>query len=781
MLINHLKVAVRHLMANKSFSLITIVGLAFGISVCLGISAYLLHEYSFDRYHTHSGRLYRLFDAKNNVSPIDYRVKDVLVANFPGIENACLFQMMPRPLAVTVANKGVNVENLLSADNAFFEMLGTRVVYGNAHKLMPDLNSAVLTESTAKLLFGDEDPMGKVIDIQHRVSLRVTGVIQDYPDNSSMQPHMIVNAENEMFRFSFSCENFGDKSTYRWPFEIFVLLHEDANAGTLVGSINAHKDLLRPYEENVGLLALTDMYLHDKTLGSAMRRGNPGLLNLLIGIGFIILLLAIINYVNLTAAQHIRRCKEIGVKKSVGAGRGNIVGQFLIESVVVACISFLIAIAILAESVPVYRLILFDSYQVYQLYSYWYFIIPVVIMLGAIAGFGTAWFFSSIHPIMALKGEVSTRKGRFTWRNGLTVFQFIVSIALMSCIIVMQEQIRYVKQCNPGFAQEQLLKLDMRPMQETDKNKAYRLLDLYRHSPGIESASLTNGIPGDINTFMGTMMHGKNRSLPIIYADSAFLRTFGIHVVRGRNPMPGDYGATCLINESAYQYFEWTDLQDKRYDNGRPGGFQVIGVVNDFHYSSLRDAIGPLCILFQDELNPTHLSIRIAAGRIGETLQFIQKQWQEMFPQYPLQYEFYDTWLEAMYRQDEKLGTAIGLFGALAIVISCLGILGMAIASTQRRTKEIGVRKLVGASVWNILLMLTGSLTQWVILANIFAWPIAYYVMTTWLQEFAYRIEIQWWMFALSGVLSLLVAFLTISTQAIKAAVANPIEALRHE
>lgn len=777
---NYLTIALRNLRTNKTLSFINIAGFAFGISICLGIAAYIIHENSFDRFYTHSDRIYRLYDAKNNVSPVDYRIRDIIKRNFPEVENACLYQQLSRPLAVTVSNRGRYVENVVSADNAFFEVFGIQALGGDIQNPLTDLNSAVLTESTARMLFGNDDPIGKEIDL-HRVTVRVTAVIKDFPDNATLQPRMILNADNENFKFSFSCGNSDDKTSYRWPFEIYLLLREHSAAGALAGKLHAHAELLRPFEESLGMQPLTDIYLQDKTQGSGTRSGNPGLLSLLLGIGSIILVLAVINYANLTAAQQHKRCKEIGVKKSLGAGRGDILGQFLVESVVITFLSFLIAIGLLIECIPLYRSIFYDTFQIHQLFSYWYVIIPAVCLIGLASGAGTALYFSSLRTVSALKGESFVRRGRFAWRNGLTVFQFIISIALVVCIIVMQTQIRYMKHSYPGFDREQLLRVDVPQLQLTDKNNVYRFVDQVRHYPGIAAVSVTNGVPGIVNMHMGANMPGKSMSLPIIHADSAFLPTFGIHIVRGRSPMPGDYGATCLINESAYQYFEWTDLQDKRYDNGRPGGFQVVGVVNDFHYSSLRDAIGPMCILFPDEVYPTHLSIRMGAGRIGETMHFIEQTWREVLPQYPLQYEFYDSWLEAMYRNDEKIGTAIGLFGALAIVISCLGILGMAIVSTQRRTKEIGIRKVVGASVANILVMLTRNLALWVLTANVLAWPIAYYAMTVWLQNFAYRIEIQWWMFVAAGGLALLIALLTVGMQAIKAAMANPVDALRYE
>ena len=276
-------------------------------------------------------------------------------------------------------------------------------------------------------------------------------------------------------------------------------------------------------------------------------------------------------------------------------------------------------------------------------------------------------------------------------------------------------------------------------------------------------------------------MPGKSKSLPIIYADSSFLETFGITIIEGRYPLPGDFGTTCLINEAAFKYFEWINLDNKRYDNGREGGFEVIGVVNDFHHQSLRGAIEPMCILLFKEFYPSHLSIRIASGQIRETLQFIRKTWQEILPQYPLEYGFYDSWLDAMYREDDRLGTTIGLFALLAIVISCLGVLGMAIFSTQKRTKEIGIRKVIGASVPSILVLLTRNFTGWVLLANIIAWPVAWYAMNQWLQNFVYRINISFWYFIFAGLMALIIALLTVSWQTYRAATANPVDSLRYE
>lgn len=789
MFTNHLKLAFRNMKRNPAFSVINIVGFAFGISICLGIFSHLLHEYSFDSYHANSNRIYRLIDTKDNSSSIDYRVKDILVDTYPGIEAGALLQVVNQPVPVTVDNKGLYIESMASADDGFFQVFTVPFIQGDPENPLPDLHSVVLTESGAQTLFGDENPMGQNVQLRS-YTLTVTGVIEDFPDNSSIQARMILNAENDAFKFSFASAKFSDQTTHRWPFRIYLLLHEQADQRSLAAKINSNPELLYPYEEQVGFLALEEMYLGDYTSGSETLQGNPGLLNLLLSIGLIILTLAVINYINLTAAQHHKRYKEIGVKKSMGIRRRDILSQFLTESIVVTFIAFVLAAILLVQSIPVYRAIFYPGFHVSNLLQHWYLLFPSTLLLGILSGISTAYYLSSVNPVRALKGEIHTTRRTFSWRNGLTVFQFVVAIALIFSIIVIQKQIHYVKYSHPGFEEEQLLKITLPFLDPADQGKLDVLAHQFRQHAGIQNIAITNGIPGEITTHVGAVnwQSGKDGYVAVIYADSAFLSTFGVDIIRGRNPLPGDFNSACVINENAFEYFGWNNLENKSYTIGadplikqEEKKYNVIGVVNDFHISSMRDAIEPLSIMFQDDYHPTHLSVKMQSGQTAAALGAMQAAWNEILPQYPLEYAFYDSWLDAMYRDDEKLGTAIALFATLAIVISCMGILGMAIVSTQRRTKEIGIRKVVGASISGILMMLSKDFAKWIILANIFALPLAWYTMNHWLQNFAYRITLSWWVFVISGLAVLFIALFTVSWQAIRAATANPVDSLRYE
>lgn len=360
------------------------------------------------------------------------------------------------------------------------------------------------------------------------------------------------------------------------------------------------------------------------------------------------------------------------------------------------------------------------------------------------------------------------------------MFQFVVSIALIICIAVVQKQINFVKHRDAGFNKEQLLRLDLPFIQPSDRTKAFTVLDKLRQYPGILNLSVTGGVPGNIHTSMGSAIEGKSKSLQIIYVDSTFLQTFNIQQIKGRELLPSDIGNVCMLNEAAYKYFGWNDLDNKRYNNGKVGGFEVIGVVKDFHYASMHQPIEPMCIIFNFQ-SPTNINLRIAKGAVGPSMDYIQKVWKEILPDYPLKYQFYDEWFDGMYRKEEQFAKTIGFFALLAIGISCMGILGLATFSAEQRTKEIGVRKVSGAQTAELMIMLNKDFMRWVAIAFVIACPIAWYAVNQWLMNFAYRTEISWWVFALSGLTALVIALFTVSWQTWRAATRNPVEALRYE
>jgi putative ABC transport system permease protein len=778
MLKSYLKTAVRSLIRHKTFSFVNILGFAFSISICIVIILYLMKEYSFDRYNTNADNIYRLVDSENNSSGIDYRLKKILVNNYPELKNGCFTQSAEMKINISYKHNGYIVDNILSADKEYFKVFTISFLSGDASNPLPDKNSAVLTESSVRKIFGNENPIGKEILLFNNIPLIVTGIIRDFPDNSSISANIIVNADNDSFKFSFYCTNSKDSSSYRYPFNIYLLFKENTNIQQAVNNINSNTELLSPYVHKINLLPLKNIYLFDNTTGSSNMKGNPALLKILASIALIILILAVMNYINLTVAQQNRRNKETGIRKTIGAGRKEIIFGFLTESVLVTLIAFIIALLIIELSLPYFREILNSKLNVLSLTKFPVNLILIISIfsIGTVSGMGPALILSSFNPVRIFCGNTITSGRKGYLRNLLTVFQFNVSIALIFCIIVIEKQIDYVKHSDLGFNKEQLLRLDIAVPSTTSA-----LVSELKQYSNIQDVTVSFGVPGEVHMTMGAAIQGKNQPVQCISVDSTFLRTLKIKLLMGRELLPGDFGKVCMINEAAYKYFGWKDLVNKKYNNGREGGFEVIGVVKDFHFSSFHKVIEPACIMFCSNWLPNIISIKIKAGALRETMNFINKTWKRIVPDYPIRYQFYDDFFNEMYLKEERFAKAIGLFAILAISISCMGILGLVIFASERRSKEIGIRKVHGAKVNELMYMLNKDFLKWVILASIIALPVGWYAMNKWLQDFAYKTEINWWVFASSVLTALLIAMLTISWHTWRAVNKNPVEVLRYE
>ena len=780
----YFKSAYRNLKSNRKFSVINIAGFAFAISICLAIVLFLIKEYSYDRYHENADQIVRLVNTKNNSSSIDYRVKDILLENYSEFENACLVQRSPRKVNLKVEEKGFSIDGIMSVNNDFFNVFSIEFLQGKSENPFTDINSAIITRSTAQILFGTENAVGKEIIYSSRFPLKITGVINDFPDNSSLNAGILVNAEKKEFKFSWSCKNSNDLSSYRWPFRIYCLLNKNIDREQLIAKVNSNVDKLAPYSGKIDFIQLKNIYLKDNTNGSQNKRGNLALLKLLSGIAAIILLLAIINYINLTVAQQNKRYKDIGIRKTVGAFRNDLLFNFLSESVLVSFIALILSVFFVWLLIPFYGSVFNTTIDISLLSQFPNLIILVfgIFIIGILSGIGPALVLSGIKPIQILSGSISTKSKKGYLRNSLTIFQFAISIILIFCVTIIQRQISYVKNKDSGFNEEQLLTLSIPRLNKTDANKAYVLLDELKHSPFIKKLSVSNGVPGEINMSMGTNIKNsdKNINVPCLIVDTAFIETFDIEIIKGRNLQPGDFGKVCMVNEAFYRHFEFENLENKRFNNYSKDGFKIIGVLKDFHYNSLHNSIGPACILFADDI-PRSVNVRLPNNGVIPGIDFIKKKWKEILPSYVLEFQFYDAWFDAMYKKEERFAKTIGLFAILAIIISCIGILGLAIFTSERRIKEIGIRKVNGAKISEILSMLNKDFIKWVAIAFVIACPIAYFAMSKWLENFAYKTTLSWWIFALAGVLALGIALLTVSWQSWRAATRNPVEALRHE
>ncbi|WP_195715270.1 ABC transporter permease [Ancylomarina sp. 16SWW S1-10-2] len=783
MIAYNIKSALKSIFSDRKFTLINVIGFAFAISVCLAISLFLLQEYSYDSYPENADRIVRIIDANKNTSNIDYRAKDILLESFPEFENACLVYRETSPTNINIGDKAFSFTDIMSVDNNFFTMFSIPFLNGDSTKPFENINSAIVTESKAKQLFGTENPIGKEILFERTNLLTITAVIKDFPANSSISANLLVNAENDDFKFSFSCEEYSDKSTHRWDFRIYTRIAEGIENNVLSKKINANLASLKPYINEIGFLPLKDMYLYDSTIGSQTKRGNPKLLKLLVAIAIIILIIAIVNYINLSLAQQYKRNRIIGIKKSFGASNSDLFIHFIIESIIISAIAFILSIILVWIFTPVYTAVFGSPIHVSSLLksSVLFSILLCILIVGCLSGLTPALVLSRSNPNDILKKTSAQGGNQSYFRNLLIIFQFTVSVVLIICLLIVQKQISFVKNKNPGFSEEHFICVSMPYLPKEEKANAQSLVNELRNYPFFKSISLTNGVPGRINYTMGSGIKNKDLVIPCLIVDTAFISTFQLKIVKGRNLKPGDYGKVCMVNESFYNYFEFNNLENKKYNNYRKGGLDIIAVVNDFQYGSSHNKIEPLCIIFAENSNYYQLSIKIAANNLPSAMKIIKEKWGEIMPAYPLKYQFFDDWFDQMYEKEERFAKTIGLFALLAIAISCFGILGLAIFSSEQRTKEIGIRKVNGAKTPEIIKMLNKDFIKWVLIAFIIACPIAYYAMSKWLENFAYKTELSWWIFALAGLIAMAIALLTVSFQSYRAATRNPVDSLRSE
>ncbi len=771
MIKNFMVTAFRYMFKRKGFSLINIVGLAFGIAIIILIGQFLYFEFSYDHFHPKIDRIYQLVDTADNSYQVDYRVRDRILENIPQVENACLYSVFP--IEANLDDRVFEFQHMLYVDPSFFEIFNFPFVYGDAHASLASLDSVIVTESVAKRIFGSKNPIGEPILLDHEEKMFVSGVVRDFPLNSSFRADLFVSSENteaKRLKYSMNCRYYDgkDDSQCRYPYGIFLELSQNSNIPEVeeeIAGLFTGQDFRFP--NTLALTPFKRSYLYNRFSGSMLAHGNLGLLEILSGIGFLVLILAIVNYINLSTAAYKYRIKEIGIKKCIGAHRRSLILQFLGESLILCFIAAIQGLIVARMFLPFFNQFI-DKPQQIQIFTNPQVLIMFIIFilfLGVASGLYPAFILSGIVPIQLLRTGPGSGSGRsgMALRNILNVFQFAVTICLIIGLAVMAKQIRYVKHKDLGFDTERLVTLKLHPKM---RGATTALLDKLRQYPGISKICLSNGIPGKIGMTLGDFQ--------AICVDENFLETYGLHIIDGRSLLPGDRGKACLINRTGLKKFENGNFRGNEVNNT-----EVVGVVSDFHYSSFHQDIGPLALMYYD-WGYSHVSFRLS-GSIQEGLGYLRGAWMDVCPDFPYEYHFVDEWFDAMYRKEENLAKMISIFAVLAIVISCLGLFGLALFSAEQRTKEIGIRKVLGSSVQEIMMLLTKSSLKWALLSNLIAWPVSWIVMSKWLENFAYRTEISWWVYVFAGGSVLLIAVFTVSWQTLRAALANPVEALRYE
>ncbi len=799
MLRNYLKSAVRNAWKQKSFSLINLLGLAVGIACCVIIALFVMDELAYDKFHSKSDRLYRL---NKIVTPSSGGTElhaitsgmmgPTLAADYHEVEQAVRLLPWFDDVLMTVDELTLKVPDVVIADSNFFAVFDFALVQGDPSTALAKPLSLVLSKSTARRFFGEENALGRTVHGFRDQLYTVTGVIEDAPENSHLQYKALIS-------WSSTVPGVGALNMpwlNRWITQVnftYLLLRENAGPGIFEQKLKTFMQKYMPEQADqyeLYLQPFRDIYLNSADIRYTGKNkvGNQVYVYVFSAIAVLILVIACINFINLATAQATKRAREVGMRKVLGGQRKQLVAQFLGESMLFSFLALLVALGLVELLLPQVNGFVDKNLQLGLVSS------PAVLLIlsagvgfvGLAAGSYPAFMLSGYQPLETIKDtSPGDRKSGFA-RKVLVTAQFAISMILIVATVVVFKQMHFVHSKNLGFEKEQLVVL---PVGNTDIAEQFDAFknEVLRH-PNILQAAGSNSYPGEEAMSFGIRPEGipedeQWTAHAIRVDDYNFLDTYKLEMAAGRyfSPQFGtDASNGVVINEALARSLGWKDAIGKRLDiRGELQDGRVIGVVKDFHMRSLHHNIEPLILYYA--IRHENLSLRIGTDDIPGTISFLQEKWREFEPRHPFEYQFLDQKFDRLYHSETKLLQIFGMFAGLAIFIACLGLLGLAAFTAQQRTKEIGIRKVLGSSVTGIVGLLSKDFVKLVLLANVIAWPVAWYVMHKWLQDFAYRIDIGWWTFALAGVLALVIALLTVSTQAVKAALANPVESLRYE
>ena len=787
----------RQLRKNKGYAAINIFGLGLGMACCVFILLFVQHERSFDRFHDHADDLYRV---NKVVTPQEGGTEQHAITGgmlapamteaFPEVAEAVRVLPWFSEVLLVHEDQAISSPEVVFADAQFFDVFSFGLRRGDPATALAAPMSMVLTETTAQRLFGEADPLGQIVRGLNNLNYTVTGIAADPPQQSHLKFEALVSWASSLpgeGRLNFGFMN-------RWITQVaytYVQLAPDADVAALEAKLPAfyqQRDPDRAAQYHLFLQPLSDVYLKSTDLlhTRQTRQGNIRYVYFFSVMALLILAIAVINFVNLTTAQATRRAKEVGVRKALGARRPQLTAQFLAESVGYSLLALVFALVVISLSMPAFQALTGKpiGFSLWQQPGWVLAMLAGTVVVGLVAGIYPALILSGFNPISALKGSVARRS--LTPRRALVTFQFAISIVLVAATLVVIQQMSLLQNRDLGFAQEQLLVL---PIHNTGMQQQYAAFkeEVERHPTVVKSAG-SNAVPGSGTSTFGIAPEGAAEGdqwlAHVVRIDDYDLAdTYDFDLVAGRyfSPdQPTDMAAGVVINETLARQLGWTEPVGKRLDiPGEISPATVIGVVKDFHFQSLHHAIEPL--VFYAAPRRQNLSVRVSLDDLPATLAHLQTTWERFEDTYPFTYTFLDQQFAQFYTSEQQLLRTVGVFAALAIVIACLGLFGLAAFMAAQRTKEIGVRKVLGATTWQVMMLFLKEYALLVLLALLAAAPLAYLAADRWLQDFAYRIDLGPGVFLLAGGATLLVALLTVGYQSLRAALADPVRALRYE
>jgi putative ABC transport system permease protein len=795
MIRNFFSIAIRHIRKQKIFSVINILGLTVGITCCFMIFLFIVNELSFDSFHKNGKNIYRVYrvgEANGGRRDIPYLsppYATALLNDYPDAVKTAVRVMVDNDL-ISYNNISFNEKRVFLTDNNFFTFFDFKLLEGNPSSVLKDPNSIVLTATAAKKYFGNEDPVGKVLEFNKQQQLKVTGVAADAPSNSHLQFDMVVPIE--------SLRPIVGQDWYtQWPSNglfTYVQLNPSVNPAQLERKFPAFMDKYMGsfYAESGHKMGLTikplsKVYFAPDAFDN-VKHGSKKMVYIFMSIAVLILVIACINFINLATARATDRSREVGLRKVLGAVRKQLISQFIVESILFAVVASVLSMGLLQLVMPGYTTLLG-----YQLPSYWsnplsyLFIAGVVVVIGFLAGIYPALVLSSFSPIESLKGKLKVGKNGAFFRKSLVVFQFGISVLLIISVVIIMSQLNYIKNADLGFNKEQQMIVKFDNLEIANKKSQFKneLLNL----PAVQTVSLMSGEPGGFHDMYSFEAEGKPDEKLLFnteFADVDFVRTLGLKIIAGRDlsaKFPTDTMQAVLVNRNAANKLGYTPEQaiGKWIKNTTRDSIRktIVGVVEDYHYVSLKDPIGPLVIATNRDRRLA--LIKLKTDDLSSTIKNIGRIYAGAAPNYPFEYNFLDDRFDNLYKTESRQQSVLGFFSVVAIFIACLGLFGLASYTAVKRTKEIGVRKVIGASVQSIVVLLSKDLLKPVLLGTLIAIPLGYYAMSKWLEGFAYRIGFHWWMFAVAAMTAIAIALLTVGLQALKAALTNPVKSIRTE
>jgi putative ABC transport system permease protein len=779
--------------------MINIAGLSVGMACTILIFLWVNYELSFDRFHKKAERIYRvemnldIGELSGRLPTTGFAMGPTLQAVYPEVIEALRFRNYTYRTLAEYLEKKIYVKDISYADNSVFSIFTFPLIKGDSRSALKNARAAVVTEDLASSLFGDEDPVGKVVKLNNLHNFTITGVMKNVPPNSHLMFNMLLSFE------SLRLDPHLGELMETWDTEMdnytYVLLHKNSDVKELEKKIpvliETHiGETLKALDAKMEyfLQPLTSIHLHSTVKLSGSEQKNIYYVYIFSAIAVFILVIACMNFMNLSTSRSANRAKEVGVRKALGAYRRNLVHQFLGESLILSFASLIIAICLVEISLPFFRnlsgrALVFDFMNAPRLAMG---LIGLVINVGFLAGSYPAFFLSSFQPIQTLKGSLKTGVSGSRFRSIFVIVQFGISIFMIIGTGIIHSQLTYMQHKDLGFDKDRIAVLqivDRSILSSIDQIKQ----ELKSYS-GISAVAFSSRPPGHGKQIIAMQPEGfsldQAEVMGIIGVDADFISTMGIELVTGRNfssDLATDRTESIMINETAARQLGWTNPIGKTIHNlAWQNKKTIIGVIRDFHTDSLHFKISSLYIE-NDATRFNTILIKIKPGAVSDTMKFLEKKWKEIDPTHTFDFYFLDESFDGKYNVEIKLSKVFSIFTFFAIFIACLGLFGLASFTAERRTKEIGIRKALGASLSGIILLLTREFTKWLIVANIIAWPIAYLAMNHWLQNFAYRIDIGLGLFILAAILALTIALLTICYQAVKAAWGNPVNALRYE